>query len=328
MMNSENAIAIWAASARRLRLISMLVIACFVPMLLLADDNRHVADDIRHVADNNRHLADNNRHFHVLDFESGIFENIRKIRVLLPSDYYDEGSSEKRYPTLYLNDGQNLFDAETAVLGAEEWQVDETVRRLIAARELPQIIVVGIDNAGRRDRPYEYLPYPDVFLQPPVPEPQGRLYPAFLEEEVIPFVEKRYRVQLGAGSRVLGGSSYGALVTLHTAIARPRLFSRLLLESPSFYVDEDHVLRDARITEMHLDRVYLGVGTNELGLDGCPDHPGNTEAVNGVHKLARILKNHGMGESQVRVEITKCAQHSESAWAERFPDAIRFLFEP
>jgi len=320
-MNSESAIAIWTARARRLRLISMLIFVCFVPMQLLADDDRLVADD-------DRLVADDDRLFHVLDFESGIFENTRKIRILLPGDYYDAGSSEKRYPTLYLNDGQNLFDAETAVLGAEEWHVDETVFRLIAARELPQIIVVGIDNAGRRDRPYEYLPYPDVFLQPPVPEPQGRLYPAFLEEEVIPFVEKRYRVQRGAGSRVLGGSSYGALVALHTAIARPKLFSRLLLESPSFYVDEDHVLRDARITEMHLDRVYLGVGTNELGLDGCPEHPGNAEAVNGVHKLVRILKNQGMDESLVRVEITECAQHSESAWAERFPGAIRFLFEP
>jgi len=312
MMNNENAFVIWAASARWLRLIALLIFAGLIPLLLLAAADEPVSGD--------------NQHFQVLEFESKTFENTRKIRVLLPVGYDDDLNSERRYPTLYLNDGQNLFAAATAVLGAEEWQVDETVRRLVAAGELPQIVVVGIDNAGRRGRPNEYLPYPDVFLQPPVPEPQGEHYPAFLEEEVIPFVETRFRVQAGAGSRALGGSSYGALVALHTAITRPALFSMLLLESPSFYVDDDHVLRDAEAADLRLDRVYLGVGTNELSLDGCPEHPGNAEAVDGVQRLARILKQHGMDGSQVQTTISPCAQHHESAWARRLPGALQFLF--
>lgn len=97
--------------------------------------------------------------------------------------------------------------------------------------------------------------------------------------DVIPLVERRFRVERLSDGRALGGSSYGALVAVHAAISRPDLFSELLLESPSFYVDDNPIVPDAAAADLHLDRVYLGVGTNELALPGCPEHQGNTEAV-------------------------------------------------
>jgi predicted alpha/beta superfamily hydrolase len=224
-----------------------------------------------------------------------------------------------------LNDGQDLFDSSTANYGSAEWQVDETLSRLMEEGEIPEMIAVGIDNGGRRGRMREYLPYPDEYLQPPEPDPVGSLYGEFLEAEVFPFVESRFRVRTDGAGRWLGGSSYGALIALHVAVSRPGILSRLLLESPSFYVDDDHVLRDAEEADLDLDRVYLGVGTNELGLDGCPEHPDNAAAVQGVQRLSQILLAGGMEAGQVRVNIEECAGHTQTAWARRFPAAVRFL---
>jgi predicted alpha/beta superfamily hydrolase len=224
-----------------------------------------------------------------------------------------------------LNDGQDLFNPATTLSGSDEWQVDETVWRLIGEGEIPELIVVGIDNGGRRGRMREYLPYPDEYLDPPEPNPVGGLYGEFLESEVFPFVESRFRVATDGEGRWLGGSSYGALIALHVAITRPGLVSRLLLESPSFYVDNDRVLRDAETADLQLDRVYLGIGTNELGLEGCVEHPDNTLAVAGVRELSQILEDQGIGRGEVKVAIEECGEHTAAAWARRFPEAIRFL---
>ena len=262
----------------------------------------------------------------ILELESETFGNSRFLRVRLPPGYEAEENRDRRYPVLYLNDGQNLFDAEAAIFSASEWRVDETVAELERLHRIEPIVVVGIDNAGRRGRAREYLPYPDESLVPPEPDPQGSRYDEFLAGEVIPFVEQRFRVRRGREGRALGGSSYGALVAVHVAISRPDLFSGLLLESPSFYVDDDHVLRDAAAADLHLDRVYLGVGTNELALPECPEHPDNAEAVAGVRRMAAILEAAGLDYDRLKVVVEDCAVHGEAAWAKRLPAALEFLY--
>lgn len=261
------------------------------------------------------------------ELESDVFENTRTVRVWLPPGYANEDPG-RAYPVLYLNDGQNLFDAETSTFNPMEWRVDETATDLIQSRRLRPLIVVGIDHAGRRGRAREYLPYPDESLDPPEPNPQGNRYAAFLEREVIPMIESRYRVLSGRENRGLGGSSYGALVSLHVAHSRPELFSRLLLESPSFYVSDYRVLKEIDPKELKLDRVYLGVGTNELGREGCPeDHAVNREAVAGVRRAAALFDTAGLKESkELRVQIESCAAHNERYWAQRLDDALPFLF--
>ena len=101
-----------------------------------------------------------------------MFGNTRAIRVLLPPGYCERANRKKRYPVLYLNDGQNLFDVSTSVFNPLEWQADEALDRLLREKEIVPLIVVGVDNAGRRERANEYLPYPDAFLQPPPPTPR------------------------------------------------------------------------------------------------------------------------------------------------------------
>src|SRR5579863_1731511 len=94
------------------------------------------------------------------EFRSRIFRNTRFLRVWLPPEYDDAENSERHYPVLYLNDGQNLFEAAVA-FGGVEWQVDETVDRLIREGAVPPMIVVGIDNAGK-NRIREYMPHRSI----------------------------------------------------------------------------------------------------------------------------------------------------------------------
>lgn len=263
----------------------------------------------------------------ILELESAVFQNTRSLRVWLPPGYDDPEAGDKTYPTLYLNDGQSLFDASTSLFGTEEWRVDEVADSLIRLGEIPPIIIVGIDNAGRRGRAKEYLPYPDEYLDPPVPNPMGDRYPEFLRHEIIPFIESHFRVSESRSNRYLGGSSYGALISQYVAVADPELFVGLLLESPSFYVENNRILKLTEESELTSLRVYLGVGTNELALEACPDHPGNQEAVDGVNQMAKLYRAKGLEDgSSLYVNIEQCAEHRESAWARRFSTALLFLF--
>jgi predicted alpha/beta superfamily hydrolase len=260
------------------------------------------------------------------ELRSRVFDNDRSLRVLVPDGYDSVENRARRYPVLYLNDGQNLFDATTSVLNRLEWRVDETVRALVTAGRIPPLIVVGIDSAGRRGRFKEYFPYVDAYLRPPEPDPQGKRYPAFLVDEVIPFVETRYRVQRDA-TRGLGGSSAGALAAMYAVVTRPGVFGRLLVESPSIYVDDAHILRDAAQVVSWPDRIYLGAGTNESGQPACdPAERGEPELVRDVRRFESVLRHARVDAARIRVVVTPCAVHNEAAWAARLPEALTFLY--
>ena len=260
--------------------------------------------------------------FHQL--KSDIFGNTRTLRVLVPPGY--NKNRDRKYPVLYLNDGQNLFHVRTAQTKNSEWGVDETFKDLLAYREIEPLIIVGIDNAGRSKRANEYLPYFDEFLDPPLPNPNGKKYPDFLTEEVMPFIEKKYRVKTGAEFTGLGGASYGALISLYAAIKKPETFGVLLLESPSFYVNNAEILKEAKSAKKLPNKIYIGVGTNEENKPNCTTGNTNHEAVQDVLKLQKILKDKDIKDENLKVLIEDCATHSEVAYGRRFPQAMRFLY--
>jgi enterochelin esterase-like enzyme len=248
------------------------------------------------------------------NFSSKIFRNTRGLRVWLPSDY--EGNTA-RHPVLYLNDGQNLFDRATAFTGIE-WQADETADRLIREQKIRPLIIVGIDNAGA-ERIKEYVPYRS--LHPPVLRPLGRKYPEFLTSEVMPFIEQRYRVGRGPEQTGVGGSSLGGLISLYTAASFPRVFGRVLAESPSLDVSNRQFLRENRRMREWPGRIFLGVGTRETGREEK-----DREIVEDVRELERILGRAGLGAERLRLRVEEGAGHSEEAWARRLPEALTFLF--
>lgn len=251
------------------------------------------------------------------EFTSRIFRNARMLRVWLPPGYDDPQNGSRHYPILYLNDGQNLFDAATSYIGVE-WQVDEAADRLIGEGAIVPMIVVGIDNATK-DRYREYVPYRSLHAR--FMRVRGKYYPDFLVKEVMPFVGAHYRVATGSENTGLGGSSLGALIALYTAMARPGIVGRLLLESPALWVANRQSLRKGREIKDWPERIFLAAGTAEAGRSDR-----SQSVVDDVRELAGVLGRAGVGEQRLRLVIEEGAPHSESAWARRFPEALRFLF--
>jgi len=223
-----------------------------------------------------------------------------------------------RCPVLYLNDGQNLFDPARAYIGVT-WRVAETASWLVDRRMIPPLIVVGIDHGGLR-RAREYLPVEDN-RNPLARQPLVREYAEFVTDELMPFIERAYPVALGVSKTGFGGSSYGAVAALHTAMRKPGTFGRLLSESPSLYIGRGYLLRQARVVRRWPHRVYLGVGTAETRRRDW-----NEETVANVRRLATILRQSGLGARRLRVTIEDGGTHSEEAWARRLPEALKFLY--
>src|SRR5580693_2192753 len=251
------------------------------------------------------------------EFRSRVFRNTRFLRVWLPPGYDDAENSGRHYPVLYLNDGQNLFETATSFAGVE-WQVDETADRLIREGAVPAMIVVGMDNAGK-DRIREYMPHRS--MNPMMLRVQGRYYPDFLIKEVMPFVGRNYRVAAGPENTGLGGSSLGALIALYTAMVRPGVIGRLLVESPSLWVSHRQTIKESRSVRIWPERIYLGVGTAEAG-----SAERSRSVVDDVRELAAILRRAVLSEKRLRLVIKDGAGHNEAAWADRFPEALRFLY--
>jgi enterochelin esterase-like enzyme len=267
------------------------------------------------VAGEQKHTGESPLRLHRLT--SMIFGHRRMLRVWLPPGYDEPENRGLRYPVMYLNDGQNLFDSTTAFTGVD-WRVGETATRLIAESRIPPLIIVGIDHAAE-DRVREYVPYPTQDI--PMRRIAGQKYPDFLLQEVIPYVRKRYRIAYGPENTGLGGSSLGGYIALYTAVAHPRTFGRLLIESPSLYLADRRLLRESLRCRRWPQRVYLGVGTRETG-----DAVRNQQIVEDVRAMAKILHDAGLGEDRLKVVVEEDAGHNEDAWGKRFPKALSFLF--
>jgi predicted alpha/beta superfamily hydrolase len=251
---------------------------------------------------------------------SAIFHNTRTIRVLVPPDYDSPENASRKYPVLYLLDGQNLFDACLSEISHHEWEVDETVYRLIREHKIPPLIVVGIDNAGA-DRAAEYLPYKDYLENPDMPEPIGKKFPDFLTSEVMPLVNGNYRTLRGHDHTGLGGSSYGGVATLYALLVKPHEFGYGLIESASLSVGLGQLVRDTAPLVARPNRVFFGFGGKEAG-----DPATNAMMVGLIRQVQANFEAAGYDESRLRVVIDPEARHTEAAWAQRLPDALTFLF--
>jgi predicted alpha/beta superfamily hydrolase len=256
----------------------------------------------------------------IIPFDSSIYHEQRTLRVLVPANYFSPYNRHRSYPVLYLQDGQNLFDTVTAHNG--EWRVDETVEHLVGGFKIPPMFVVGIDNAGDK-RSSEYLPYPDSYNSSTADAKSvhGAEYSRFLITEVMPFIEKHYRVSHGAANTGIGGSSYGADIALYTALKHPGVFGHVLLESPLLSIGDGQLLKDAAEARVLPAKIVIGSGTAETD-----DAKRNTEIVDDVNILQTILRKKGMGPTRLKVVVEDGAQHNEAAWSRRLPDDLVFLY--
>ncbi|MDH4166090.1 MAG: alpha/beta hydrolase-fold protein [Gammaproteobacteria bacterium] len=252
--------------------------------------------------------------------KSTIFGNERTIRVLLPAGYGDAANKERRYPVLYMLDGQNLFDACLSDVSHHEWSLDETVQKLIAEKEIPPLIVVGVDHAGK-DRAHEYLPYKDFVGNPDMDEPAGKLFPDFMTREVMQLVDGQYRTLPGQPNTGIGGSSYGGVATLYALLAKPGTFGYGLIESPSMFIGMGQLVRDTSPLVALPVKVFVAFGGKEAS-----DPVISEKMIGLIRQVETNFHAAGYDDTNFRFVVDPDAMHTEAAWEKRLPGALTFLF--
>lgn len=244
------------------------------------------------------------------NFHSKHLAKDRDVIIYLPPGY---AASKRRYPVLYLHDGQNLFDGATSYIPGLEWRVDETAQELIKSKAIEPLIIVGIYNSGEQ-RADEYTPTQDAKHKV---GGKADLYGRMLVEELKPFVDSHYRTFKDAKNTGLGGSSLGGLVTLHLGLKYPRTFGKLAVISPSVWWDNKVIVREVEELKRKPGlRIWLDMGTRE-GKDGVKD----AEAL----RDALVGKGWSLGRD-LSFLAAEGAEHNERAWADRVGPILKFLF--
>ena len=229
----------------------------------------------------------------------------RTVRLYLPPGY---AASTKRYPVLYMHDGQNLFDASTAYAG--EWGVDETLDTLAKTQGL-EIIVVGIDNGGDK-RMTELNPWDFGSFG----KGEGAQYMDFIVKVVKPQIDATYRTLPGREATGIMGSSMGGLISQYAILQYPQVFSKAGIFSPAYWpgmavfdmTAKQRPAADARLA------LYMG------GKEG--------DAVAHYEQMLAQLKAQGHPAGNTWSKLTPKAEHNEAAWRSEFGAAVQWMFAP
>jgi predicted alpha/beta superfamily hydrolase len=228
----------------------------------------------------------------------------RTIRLYLPPGYETSG---KRYPVLYMHDGQNLFDDATSYVG--EWGVDEALDAL--AGEGLELIVVGIDHGGEK-RFNELSPWPHAQFG----RGENVPYTQFVVDVVKPFVDANYRTKPGRADTGIMGSSMGGIASHYALYARPQVFSKAGIFSPAYWTGPAIEAWTAEKSLPPDTRVYMNMGEKEGGDMGRPFAP------------MSALVQADVAPGAFHAEVVPGAEHNERFWRDEFPKAVRFLYFP
>ncbi|CAN5344979.1 alpha/beta hydrolase [soil metagenome] len=246
------------------------------------------------------------------NFGSVYLAHPRNLVVYLPPGYAE--MPERRYPVMYMQDGQNLVRPEDA-FGDIAWAIDQTAHRLILADEVEPLIIVGIYNTPHRVDEYTHV----VASKGRMKGHGGKadLYGRMIIEELKPFIDTEYRTKPEREFTGLGGSSLGALVSLYLSLQHPETFSRVAALSPSAWWANNQIIRDAaKLSERLPLRIWLDIGKRE-----------GPRIKHQVRALKEILLATGWqtGADLAYFEIPE-ARHEEAAWAARFGEVLKFLY--
>lgn len=229
----------------------------------------------------------------------------RKISALLPHDYYE---TDKRYPVLYLQDGQNLFNP-MAPFG--DWAIDQSLEKL--AREgYSDIIIIAIDH-GDNERINEYLPY----YHPRYGEGKGNFYIQFIIEKLIPYINKMYRTLPDFENTGIGGSSLGGLISLYAGLSNPGVFGKMMIFSPSLWISKTIFNQTESFKPLRKSKIYLYSGGME-----SEDHLPNAKKLEAIFR-AKMVENHDI---DFHFSVNEIGVHAEVYWRHEFPKAVKWLF--
>jgi len=256
------------------------------------------------------------------DAVSAFLGPTRHIEIWLPQGY--DADSSRRYPVLYMHDGQNLFDPRIANTGVD-WGVDEAVVRLVRRGTIQPVIVVGVWSTAERWP--EYSPWhraPD--------------YARFLIEELMPRVNAAFRTLTGPENTAVMGSSMGGLLSFYLVTHHPDVFGACGCLSTNFPLSEalmartvpgivttptpdttPYIIRDiaAGLRVPRGVRYWFDYGTQGLDSTYGPTH----EAVR-----AWLLRQGLVEGTDFVVRRYGGADHNEASWRARLDDPLTFLF--
>jgi predicted alpha/beta superfamily hydrolase len=225
-------------------------------------------------------------------------------------------ADSRRYPTLYFHDGQNVFDERTSYAG--EWHADETLESL--AREGFEAIAVAVPNAGE-GRMDEYNPWRERSTLGRRGRPlggRGEVYLEWLVGGVKALVDRSFPTSRESEATGIIGSSMGGLISLYGLIAQPHVFGMAGVMSPSLVWNDRAAIRLVREGRVPPSRIHLDMGGRE-----------GRRMTNDARSLRDALIGSGMELGRdLRYVEDPDAEHNESAWADRLPDALRFLLSP
>lgn len=230
----------------------------------------------------------------------------RAVFVYVPPSYDREPA--RRYPVLYLHDGQNVWSEPGICSGHGGWYLDEALERLWAEGALEELIAVAVPHGD--DRMAEYGVTGRGADAP---------YARWLLEGVKPAIDARLRTRPGPASTAVLGSSMGGLVSFALALSRPDVVGQAACLSSSFWWKDD----DGRSAFDLLAargrqpvRLYLDSGTGGPSQDGAPD----------TRRMRDALRAAGWGDADLLHVEVEGATHDEAAWRARLDRPLRFLF--
>ncbi|MCB0729619.1 MAG: alpha/beta hydrolase [Ignavibacteriae bacterium] len=239
---------------------------------------------------------------YIHEFYSIYLKNERDIIIWLPPSYH---YSEKNYPVLYMQDGQNLFDPNTSFIGYD-WKVDEVATGLIKEKLLNEIIIVGIYNSKDRIEEYNYFTL------------KGKRYANFLVKELKPFIDENFKTISKASKTGLMGSSMGGLISFQLFWNFPKIFGKAACLSNSFWVNEGEVFEMVdKINNIfnEKNKLYIDCGSEEK------------ELLDDFNKMVSILENNKiLNKETFYYHLEKGSRHNEKDWSNRIHIPLRFLF--
>lgn len=237
------------------------------------------------------------------EFEIPQLNKTRKIWALLPHDY---DSSNERYPVMYLQDAQNLFN-ENSKFG--NWEIDKKLA-VMAEYKIGKIIIIAIEHA-EEDRIKEYNVGKTV-----LGKGQGKKYIRFVTETLKPFVDSNFRTKTERKFTGIGGSSMGGLVSLFSGLRYPQVYGKLMIFSPSLWVVPKLTI-DSENENSEDTKIYLYAGGDESEM-----------MIEQVHNFKKnmIASEFVKDKMKINLSINMKGKHNETYWSDEFPKAIEWLF--
>ncbi len=244
-----------------------------------------------------------NRNVRIIDTAFFIpqLKRTRRVWVYVPPSY---NSSGKKYPVLYMHDGQNVFDDATSFSG--EWGVDEALDTL--GSKIKECIVVAIDNGGDQ-RLSEYSPYDfrlKVSNSDTKIEAAGVKYVDFLVKTLKPYIDKKYRTLKKKENTFTAGSSMGGLISMYAVLKYPKVFGGAGVFSPAFWT-APKIFDDMRLKGKKVKaKIYFYAGDEERETMV----PMTIRAFNEMHRVSK---------SKMCEVIRAGGKHNEQRWRMEFP---------